>query len=63
MKTDNDFVKALLQQGPQLSPEEYMAYRRKLKERHERAKREGLAMRRIVFVECGLVGLLWLPLL
>ncbi len=63
MKTDNDFVKALLQQGPQLSPEEYMAYRRKLKERLARAKREGLAMRRIVFVVCGLVGLLWLALL
>lgn len=62
MKTDSDFVKALLQQGPQLSPEEYAAYRRKLKERLARAESDERLMRRIVFVVCGLVGLLWLVL-
>jgi len=62
MKTDNDFLRALLQQGPQLSPEEYAAYRRKLRERLARAESEELAMRRIVFVVSGLVGLLWLVL-
>ena len=59
MNTDNDFVKALLQQGPQLSPEEYAAYRRKLKERLARAESDERLMRRMVFIVCGLAGVLW----
>ena len=60
MKTENDFLEALLKQGPQLSPEQYSAYRRRLHERLARAEREELGMRRIVFVLVGLAAVLFL---
>jgi len=59
MKPDIDFFRALLQQGPQLSPEEYATYRRKLRERLARAEREERLMRRMAFIVCGLAGVLW----
>jgi type VI protein secretion system component VasK len=59
MKTENDFLETLLKQGPQLSMEQYAAYRRNLRERLARAEREERSMRRIVFVVGGLAGVLW----
>jgi hypothetical protein len=62
MKTENNFLETLLKLGPQLSSDQYAAYRHSLRERLARAEREERSMRRIVFIVGGLAGVLVLVL-
>jgi hypothetical protein len=60
VNANNDFKEMLLRQGPQLSPDQYAEYRRRLDDRLAGAAREERSMRRIVYLVCGLAGALWL---